>query len=217
MSRGSNTRDCFIQSLWSLISSRNHCPKSHLEIKTRACILLNIPNLTMTLESKLNSAQYFQWDNDTGAKVDSTRRPTTLPALHRTLTIHLQLSVWVGIALTQGCVAVYLQDSLHCVFSCDSSDLLHKRGGLFFYTGCILGTFLKQGPTEPLTSGQWWKRNISRSLFWARHKFVDLVNKELVGVKCKVFYTAWTTCQRLLVPNRLVSTVSGWQCQLNST
>ena len=83
-----------------------------------------------TRNEGLHSAQYLQWYNDTGAKVGSTRCCSRAP-----LKCHLQLSVWAGIALTQGCVGavppLLSMDSLHGVVSCASSHHLHKWGGIF--------------------------------------------------------------------------------------
>ena len=96
-----------------------------------------------TRNEGLHSAQYLQWYNDTGAKVGSTRCCSRTP-----LKWHLQLSVWAGIALTQGCVAAVppllsTRFSPLFLFMCFLTS--PAQVGRHINTGCILGTLLKQG------------------------------------------------------------------------
>ena len=117
------------------ISESLQCPESQLEMN--ACILPNIPNNgTMTLDPK-----FAQPDVAPGAP----------------LKWHLQLSVWAGIALTQGCVGAVppllsTRFSPWCCFMRFLTSL--AQVGRHIHTGCILGALLKQGPTDHLHQAQ---------------------------------------------------------------
>ena len=103
-----------------------------------------------TRNEGLHSAQYHQSDNDTGAKVCSTRccsrRTTQVPPP--------ALSVgWdrVDAGLRRRCAT----SPLHKILSTVSFHVLPyitcTRGHI--HSGCILGTLLKQRPSEPLAPG----------------------------------------------------------------
>ena len=93
-----------------------------------------------------------------------------------------------------------------CLFMCFLTSPAHV--GRHIHTGCILGTLLKQGPTDHLHQAQGQSelktevyfgpvvtgaRYVLVAQFLAVNFLGEQMKKELVAVKRRVFH--WTTCQ----------------------